>query len=112
MKTLLLFVAVMIGVNAFAQGHEEGRQIDPAKSAQVYPNPAVDFITLKFESPIAKNAKLAFHTIIGTSIELEQEAIDDFEIRIKVKDLSAGYYIIGVNDSQSNTRGIYKFLKK
>ena len=113
MKTILLFIAILIGLNAFGQNREEAlRSIDPAKSAQVYPNPAIDFVTLKFETPIAKTSKLVFHSIIGNSIELEQEIIDEFEIRVKVKDLSSGYYIVGVYESQSNTRGIYKFLKK
>ena len=113
MKTILLVLSVLIGSQALAQNHEEiSRLGDPAKSVQVYPNPATDYLTLKFETPVAKTVKLEFHTIIGTTIELEHEAIDEFEIRVKVKDLSTGYYIIGVQDAQSNSRAIHKFLKK
>ncbi len=113
MKTTLLALLVLIGSQAFAQNHDEAfRSGDPAKSAQVYPNPATDYLTLKFESPIAKTVKLEFHSIIGTTIELEHEVIDDFEIKVKVKDLSVGYYFIGVNDVPSGSRAIHKFLKK
>ena len=113
MKTTLLALLVLITSQAFAQNHDEGsRSGDPAKSVQVYPNPATDYLTLKFETPIAKTVKLEFHTIIGTPLELEHEAIDEFEVRVKVKDLSIGYYIIGVQDAQSNSRAIHKFLKK
>ena len=113
MKTTLLALIVLISSQAFAQNHDEAlRTTDPAKSAQVYPNPATEYLTLKFETPIAKTVKLQFHSIIGTSLELEHEAIDEFEVRVKVKDLSTGYYLIGVQDAQSGSRAIHKFLKK
>jgi hypothetical protein len=113
MRTTLLALMILVGTHAIAQVHDEAfKANDPTKSAQVYPNPATDFVNLKFESPIAKNVRLEFHTIIGTTIELEHEVVDEFEIKVKVKDLSAGYYIIGVHDSQSGSRAIHKFLKR
>lgn len=113
MKTTLLALLILIGSQALAQTHEEAfRANDPTKSAQVYPNPATDYINIKFESPIAKNVRLEFHTIIGTTLELEHEVIDEYEIKVKVKDLSTGYYVIGVHDAQSGSRAIHKFLKR
>lgn len=113
MKTTLLALMVLIGAQALAQSHEEAlRTNDPTKSAQVYPNPATDYVNLKFESPIAKSVRLEFHTIIGTTIELEHEVVDEYEVKVKVKDLSTGYYIIGVHDTQSGSRAIHKFLKR
>ena len=114
MKAFLLSVIVLIaGQACYGQAHDEGFHAgDPAKAIQIYPNPATDYLTVKFETPIAKASKLSFHSIIGSSIELEQETIDDFEIRVKVKDLPVGYYIIAVHDPQNNSRAIYKFLKK
>jgi hypothetical protein len=61
---------------------------------------------------VAKVSRLSFHSIIGSVLELEQETIDEFEIRVKVKDLPTGYYIVAVHDPQNNSRAIYKFLKK
>jgi hypothetical protein len=114
MKAVLLSIFILIaGEVCFGQTHDESfRSGDPEKSVQIYPNPASDYLTIKFESPVAKSSKLAFHSIIGSSIELEQEVIDDFEIRVKTKDLPVGYYIIAVHDPQNNSRAIYKFLKK
>lgn len=114
MKAVLLSIIVLIaGQVCYGQAHDESfHSGDPIKSVQIYPNPATDYVTIKFESPVAKTSKLAFHSIIGSSIELEQEAIDDFEIRVKVKDLPVGYYIIAVHDPQNNSRAIHKFLKK
>ncbi len=113
MKAVLFSLLVLIGAQAFGQNHDESSHSgDPIKSAQVYPNPAVEYLTIKFESPIAKSVRLVFHSIIGTQLELEQEIIDEYEVRVRVKDLSVGYYIVGVHDMQSSNRGIYKFLKK
>lgn len=114
MKAILLCLVILIGGQAvYSQAHDEGFHTgDPIKSVQIYPNPATDYVTIKFEAPVAKTSKLAFHSIIGSAIEVEQEAIDDFEIRVKVKDLPLGYYIIAVHDPQNNSRAIYKFLKK
>jgi len=114
MKAVLLSIIFLIGSQlCFGQAHDESfHSGDPLKAVQIYPNPATDYLTIKFESPVAKSSKLAFHSIIGSSIELEQEVIDDSEIRVKVKDLPVGYYIIAVHDPQNNSRAIYKFLKK
>jgi hypothetical protein len=114
MKAVLLFMIVLIASQmCYGQVHDESfRTGDPVKSVQIYPNPATDYLTIKFETPIAKTSKLTFHSIIGSSIELEQEAIDDFEIRVKVKELPVGYYVIAVHDTQNNSRAIYKFLKR
>ncbi len=114
MKAVLLFLIVLIaGQLCYGQGHDDSFRVgDPSKSVQVYPNPVVDYLTVKFESPVAKTSRLEIHTIIGNSLELEQDLIDEFEIRVKVKDLPTGYYIIAVYDIQNNSRGIYKFLKK
>ncbi len=114
MKAVLLILIVMIaGQLCYGQGHDESlRTGDPAKSIQVYPNPVVDYLTVKFESPVASTSRLEFHSIIGSTLELEQDLIDEYEIRVKVKDLPTGYYIIAVHNPQNNSRGIYKFLKK
>src|SRR4051812_41095546 len=114
MKTTLLALLILITSQVFAQNHEEAfRSGDPTKSVQVYPNPAIaDYLTLKFDAPIAKTVKLQFHSIIGTTLDLEHEAIDEYEVKVKVKDLSIGYYIIGIQDTQSGSRAIHKFLKK
>jgi hypothetical protein len=114
MRAVLLFMVVlMAGQFCYAQNHDDAaRPGDPVKFVQVYPNPAVDYLSVKFESAVAKTSKLEIHSIIGSSIELEQEIVDDFEIRVKVKDLPVGYYVIAVHDPMNNTRGIYKFLKR
>ena len=80
--------------------HDKG---DPVKSVQLFPNPATDYLTIKFELPHAKTIKLAMNTIIGNTLEVEAEVVDDFEVRIKVRDLPSGYYLLAIHDGESKT---------
>jgi len=80
--------------------------------AKIYPNPAIEFLTVSFEQPIAKHSRLTVHNIIGNILEVETETIDDHEIRVKVKDLPVGYYLLAIRDEQNNGRSTLKFLKR
>ncbi len=84
---------------------------DPLKLARVYPNPAVDYVSLKLEQPMAKSVTLELHSIIGNNLEVESEVIDDFEVRIRVKDLPSGYYVLDVK-LQGMSHSAFKFLKR
>lgn len=85
---------------------------DPVKSVQIYPNPAVDVVSIKFEAPIANKVKYSVHNILGNTLDIESEIVDEHEIRIRVKDLAAGYYFVSVRDENANQKGTYKFLKR
>ena len=85
---------------------------DLIKSVHVYPNPAVEFVYVKFDQANVQHITLTLHNIIGNEIQVETEAVDEHELKIRVKDLSVGYYLIAVRDSESNFRGTYKFLKR
>lgn len=115
-KALYLLIALVLTVQlGFSQTKEDGfysNQPDPLKSLQVYPNPATEFVNVKFDTPQAKKVKLTIYNILGTSIELETEVVDEFEIKIKVKDLATGYYFLSVRDESSSIRSTYKFLKR
>jgi hypothetical protein len=84
---------------------------DVLKAAHVYPNPAVDYLYLKFDQPVAKEVTLELHSIIGNSLEIETEVVDDFEVRVRVKDLPSGYYLMDVKKPGMNHHA-FKFLKR
>lgn len=111
----VLALAVM-GFSAQAQQKDEATsygtsQID-LKSISIFPNPAVEYLNVKFETPIAKKTKITVHNVIGNTVDVETETIDEFEIRLKVKDLPVGYYLLAVRDDESNSRSTIKFLKR
>jgi hypothetical protein len=115
-KAILLLLTLTLAVNlSYSQGREEvfyTGQPDPVKSVQIYPNPATEFLNVKLDAPNAKHAKLTCLNILGSAIELETEIVDDHEIRVRVKDLTSGYYFISVQDEKLKTKSTYKFLKR
>jgi len=110
-----LVLALLVAQRSMGQAREEHLfpdKGDPGKSVSLFPNPATDYLTIRFELPHAKKIKLAMNTIIGNSLEVEAEVVDDFELRLRVRDLPSGYYLLAIHDSESNSQSTYKFLKR
>jgi hypothetical protein len=113
LKQALFLIAIFaVAQVGYGQLREEAVGTDPIKQVQVYPNPAVEFLSLKFEAPQAKKIKLTVYNILGNTLEVETEVVDEYEIKLKVKDLATGYYFVSVRDDQAALRGTYKFLKR
>lgn len=110
----LTIVAVLFGItlSAHAQFSRETSS-DAGKSVSVYPNPAADdYVFVKMEDLDARNVKVMLYNIIGNEIRTEVEVLDQHEIRMRIKDLSAGYYLIALREDGAKFRGTYKFLKR
>jgi hypothetical protein len=45
-------------------------------------------------------------------MRIESEIVDEHEVRIRVKDLSTGYYLLAIKDEVTGLRTIHKVLKK
>lgn len=115
-----IFYSIVISLFALAfsangQAREElGTQQGPFdnKSIHIYPNPAVDFVHVRLEKVPARQVSLSVHNIIGNEMTVESEVISEHEIRIRVKELDAGYYLLALKDDEDHFRGTYKFLKR
>ena len=105
-------VISLVGLGQGNDGIIGYQHSDVVKSVKLYPNPAIEFLNVKFETPSARTIKLTLHNIIGNPLEMESEIIDDNEVRLKVKDLPSGYYLLAVKDESSGFKGVYKFLKR
>lgn len=90
----------------------ERASIDPTKTFEVFPNPTTDYIHIKNEQVEMSLLKVSLHNIIGNEMQIEVEVVDEHELKVKVKDLSPGYYLIALKDDFSKFRGTYKFLKR
>ena len=88
------------------------QQHEQFKSVKLYPNPAIEFVSVKFETPQARKVKFSLHNIIGSEMPLESEIIDDFEVHIKVKDFSTGVYLLSIKNDDTGHKSAFKFLKK
>lgn len=108
-----LILALLLSFSGLsAQDKPESASIDLSRQVKLYPNPAVEYLTVKFETPQAKKATFIMHNIIGNVVETEKEVIDDYEVKIKVKDLNTGFYLLIVQNESTGLKGAYKFLKK
>lgn len=107
-----------LAVAAFAQGpgtfgvEQGGGRAETVKAVHLYPNPTTEFVHIRLESMNIDHVKVTMHNIIGNELPIETEKIDDHEVRIRVKDFDAGYYLLALRDEQTNFRGTYKFLKR
>jgi len=112
----LLLLAITCEVT-FAQpmrASEQGipERADLSKSISIYPNPAVDFVNVKLGELSAHHAKVTLYNILGNEVQAEVEVLDEHEVRVRVKELSTGYYLLAVRDDKTQFRGTYKFLKR
>ena len=111
-----ILLATLIGSQgALAQSGSEFGQSDRqeiSKSVEIFPNPAVEYVHVRLEHLNLDNVKVKLHNIIGNEMNIETDKLDEHTLRIKVKDLDAGYYLIALNDDKSKFKGIYKFLKR
>lgn len=86
---------------------------DIGKNISVYPNPvADDYVFVKMEDLDARQVKFTLYNIIGNEIRTEVEVLDAHEVRMRIKDLASGYYLIALRDEGSKFKGTFKFLKR
>lgn len=115
MRALLLFCFVFLAAAfAIAQPKEELTNPDRStvKSITLFPNPATDYLSVKFEEPHARSMQVMVHNIVGNVLTIETELVDEHEVRLRVKDLPAGYYFLALRDELAHTKSTYKFLKR
>lgn len=120
MRTLNLIFLLIIGFACevtFAQAirpYEPGQPEKAANSISIslYPNPATDFLNVKLGEVNSHQSKITLFNILGNEVQAEIEIIDDHEVRVHVKELATGYYLVSVRDEQTKFKGTYKFLKR
>ncbi len=114
MRVVVIIGLFMLSAGAWAQLAREFRQTGGDLHVSVYPNPALDdYVYLKLTDPLdARLVHLTLYNIIGNEMHVEAEVVGEREIRIRIKDLSAGYYLLGVREERTLFRGTYKFLKR
>jgi hypothetical protein len=113
---ILLFFIGMTGT-VYAQTPSDldfvlPERVETSRSVRIYPNPAADeFVHVRIDHINIAGVKVSLHNLIGNEMRVEKDLVDENTLRIKVKDLAAGYYLIGLNDETQKLKGIYKFLK-
>jgi hypothetical protein len=85
---------------------------DPQAKIHMFPNPASEYLHVKIEGVNVANLQIAVHNIIGNVVTSEVELIGENEFRLRVKDLTTGYYLLTMRNEGSTFKGTYKFLKR
>lgn len=113
---LMVFLASAIQ-SGMAQSQPEDQppvmaEVNLTKTVHLFPNPATEFVDVKLDHFPAQHVKLTVHNIIGNELQVDTEILDEHLIRVRVKELATGYYLLAIKDEDSNFRGTYKFLKR
>jgi hypothetical protein len=121
MRPILIIGILVVIVSSSFEGRAQYREDFPggpqniSKLIHIYPNPTTDysdFVNVRVAPLKSSKVKLTLHNIIGNEIPIDAEAMDEHELRIRVKELSSGYYLLTVKDTESNFRATYKILKR
>lgn len=114
-------ILVVFALSAFeigmAQSQPENsaavsQEVNLSKSVHLFPNPATEDVYVELDQFPAENVAVTVHTIIGNELQVEKEVVSNNLIRVRVKELASGYYLLAVKDEESKFRGTYKFLKR
>jgi hypothetical protein len=120
----ILIFAAAAAFEVLAQDHDrpiaaatgvQAERGDLSKSVQIFPNPVAgesEYVYVRFDLFKAQDIRLVVHNIIGNEVPAEIEVTSEYEIRIRVKDLSSGYYLLSMKDKTSRFQSTLKFLKK
>lgn len=116
MRSLNLIAIFLLCFTVFAQAQsafeESATTQDPQAKISMFPNPASEYLHVKIDGVNVANLQIAVHNIIGNVVTSEVELIGENEFRLRVKDLSIGYYLLAMRDEASAFKGTYKFLKR
>ena len=73
---------------------------------------ASEFISVRAESTDLRAARFVLYTIIGNEIQVEPEFPENDEVRIRIKDLPSGYYLLAIRMEDTGFKTTRKFLKR
>jgi hypothetical protein len=79
---------------------------------ELYPNPAVEYLSVSLKNSRLKNVEIEMYNIIGNKLTFDMEAVSSDKYKINVKDLNSGYYLIIVKDPVTRFNKAYKFRKQ
>ncbi len=77
----------------------------------IYPNPAIDFLTVEFINSDMENPEFEMFSIIGNKLKIELDQVGISKFQIPVKDLTRGYYFLVIKDEKTRVKKTLRFLK-
>lgn len=79
---------------------------------ELYPNPAVEFLTINLKNSKLEDVQFEVYNIIGNKLSFEMDAINSNSYKINVKEFNPGYYLLIVKDPVTRYNKAFKFRKQ
>ena len=79
---------------------------------ELYPNPAIDFLTITLKNSQLKDVQFEMYNIIGNKLNLEMDLLSSDTYKINVKEFHSGYYLLIIKDPISRYNKAFKFRKQ
>ena len=79
---------------------------------ELYPNPAIDFLTVTLKNSQLKDVRFEMYNIIGNKLKLELDKVSSDSYKINVKEFHSGYYLLIIKDPISRYNKAFKFRKQ
>lgn len=90
----------------------EDKMLEPRSDVKLFPNPAVDYLTVEIKDQGMTEVEFELNNIIGNTFSLRSEKVSGNRYKFYVKDLQPGYYFLTVKDASSGYKRAYRFVKK
>ncbi len=105
-KSILFLFFLSFSFSSYSQ------EKDRNKIYELYPNPAIDHINIKFKDiNFINNQSISVFSLIGNPLNIETEMLEDNVIQISLREVNAGIYFLSIKNIITNEREIIKFLK-
>jgi len=79
---------------------------------ELYPNPAIEFLTINLKDSKLKEVQFEVYNIIGNKLSYEMDAINSNSYKLNVKEFNPGYYLLIVKDPVTRYNKAFKFRKQ
>lgn len=79
---------------------------------ELYPNPAVEFLTINLKNSKLEDVQFEVYNIIGNKLSYEMDAINSNSYKINVKEFNPGYYLLIIKDPVTRYNKAFKFRKQ
>lgn len=114
MKRVILIGTLLIlafTVKAQTEVQFQNRQVEQTIKVEIYPNPTTDYLNIQIAGT-DKEPSFYLHNIIGNQVKIDVEKEGDNKYRIKVENLSPGYYLLAIKEPTAKFTKTLKFLKR
>ena len=94
----------------FSAVPNEVESVEVVEVVDVYPNPASDYVYLKFNDAVATKATIELRSVIGNKMQVDYFVEDSHLIKIDINNIPVGHYYAIIKVGSENT--IKKFIKR